>query len=185
MELARIGAVGRRKEPKLALLFINPTARNVSSDPAWEGPRYPFIGTLQVWRVFARAGLMPEKYGRLAKEDWTEEFARRTEAELARRGIYITNVVKETKADATLPTSAEIREALPALLEELGEVRPERIVAMGLIPFRALKGESVLLREDAGKEFLAKIVACYFPVGRGNPRRAVEILARLAQKHMK
>lgn len=48
---------GQVHKPKYMFVFINPTARNISSDPAWQGPHFPFCGTKHTWRVFHKAGL--------------------------------------------------------------------------------------------------------------------------------
>jgi DNA polymerase len=48
---------GRTVRPKVMFVFINPTHANISSDKNWQGPRFPFIGTKPIWRIFHRARL--------------------------------------------------------------------------------------------------------------------------------
>jgi hypothetical protein len=36
---------GKTDRPNIMLVFINPTARNISSDKGWLGPVFPFVGT--------------------------------------------------------------------------------------------------------------------------------------------
>lgn len=80
-------------------------------------------------------------------------------------------------------------------MKEIEIVQPEYIVTFGLIPFERLTGKKIKLSEhylDINKNkklkfyelkinsfkttSKIKVIPCYFPVGRGNPRRAVEIL---------
>jgi DNA polymerase len=52
---------GETFRPKIAFVFINPTSKNISSHPNWHGPRFPFIGTKQIWRVFHKAGMFDDE----------------------------------------------------------------------------------------------------------------------------
>ena len=82
----------------------------------------------------------------------------------------------------------------PILLREIGLVQPEYIVTFGLIPFNALVREPIKLsdyyqesvRRNAPKTYNLqrehssyRAVPCYFPVGRGNPKRAAKLLSML------
>ena len=60
-DLVPIVGNGKTSHPKVMFVFINPTKRNRSSSKAWNGPRFPFLGTKQVWRVFHKAGLFDGK----------------------------------------------------------------------------------------------------------------------------
>jgi uracil-DNA glycosylase len=178
--------------PKIMFVFINPTARNISSDPGWKGPRFPFIGTKQVWRIFHRAGLFDDGLmAAIEKSPWTVEFANRVMGFLEEKRFYITNIVKWTGADATLPDPAKINLFLPLFVREMEIVQPEHIVTFGLIPFERLTSKKINLGEYytesvksrrlrsydlVGSSFKTKVIPCYFPVGRGNPRQAVELL---------
>lgn len=191
--LMPIGGGGRTRRPEVMFVFINPTHRNASSSPDWSGPRYPFIGTREVWRVFHRAGLLPDTWMERIEglESWTPRFAEELEGFLKSRGLYLTNLVKWTGSDASLPGRNKIGLFLPVMRREIELVQPRRIVAFGLIPLKHLTGRSIRL-EDYHSQALkdrslrtfplegvahsAGVVPCYFPVGRGNPSRAVELL---------
>lgn len=95
-----------------------------------------------------------------------------------------------------LPSREKIRKHFPILEREIELVRPRRIVSFGLIPFESLTKKKIKLGDyyrefsatgelkafDAGfGKFKAKVTPCYFPVGRGNPARAVEILKAAAR----
>ncbi|MBD3318885.1 hypothetical protein GF342_03165 [Candidatus Woesearchaeota archaeon] len=188
---------GQTKIPKAMFVFINPTIRNSSSSPSWKGPRFPFVGTRQVWGVFFRAGLFDEElYYRIKHgTDWSLGFTRAVLNHLKKRSFYFTNIVKWTGSDAALPSTKKIATFLPILQREIEIVKPKMIVTFGHIPFTHLTKKKIVfeeyyqkvMREDTISSFDcqvcpcdARVVPCYFPVGRGNPLRAVHILSKLA-----
>jgi len=184
---------GKTNKPKFMFVFINPTARNISSDKCWRGPRFPFIGTKQIWRVFYRAGLFSDelidKINTNSK--WSVEFTNRVLRFLRSKQIYLTNIVKWTGRDAALPNSEKIRLFLPVLRNEIEIVKPRYIVAFGLIPFGSLTKSRIRFSEYYERatksgilitypiqvgDFKTRVIPCYFPIGRGNPERAIELL---------
>jgi len=192
-ELQPILGGGKTSRPKVMFVFINPTAANISSRPGWNGPRFPFIGTKQVWRVFHKAGMLDQALmDRIdADSNWSLEFTDRVLSFLKQKDIYLTNIVKWTGHDATLPDSEKIRLFLPVLKREIKIVRPEYVITFGLIPFEKLTGQKIKLSEyysDAMRcgrlkhfdlqlgSINTKVIPCYFPVGRGDPKRATELL---------
>lgn len=184
---------GRTDNPKIMFVFINPTHANSSSRKEWKGPRFPFIGTKAVWRIFHRAEMFDDY---LMKEieiskTWSLDLTNRVLDFLKQKSFYITNIVKRTGEDATLPNAKKIKLFLPVLEREIEIVKPEYIVTFGIIPFENLTGRKIKLgnyydKVMAGKKIKwyektfrntsTKIIPCYFPVGRGNPKRAVELL---------
>ena len=44
--------------PRLMLVFINPTVRNISARADWPGPSFPFAGKPGLWHILADAGLV-------------------------------------------------------------------------------------------------------------------------------
>jgi len=57
---------------------------------------------------------------------------------LKRSQVYIANVLKTRPPDNATPTSEEIRICAPYLFEQIGIIRPEAIVTLGLPATRAL-----------------------------------------------
>jgi hypothetical protein len=49
---------GATRNPKYCFVLINPTHLNISTHPEYRGPRFPFIGVRQFWRILHRAGLL-------------------------------------------------------------------------------------------------------------------------------
>lgn len=188
---------GRCEQPALACVFINPTHRNQSTQREWRGTRAPFIGTKPVWRFLAAAGLFPrslcDEIDRRAV--WGEEFAEDVYAAVAAEGLYITNAVKRTGANAVLPTPAMVSAFRELLVHELQLVRPRAIVTFGAIPFKALTGESIKLSEELDAARVAghvsarnltglevRVYPCYFPVGHGNAKAAIEMLGYIRRQ---
>lgn len=192
-ELMPILGNGKTHNPRVMFIFINPTIRNISSNKDWRGPRFPFIGTKQVWRVFYKAGLFDkELMDKINNQsDWSVEFTNQVLEFLKRKGFYFTNIVKWTGHNASLPESKKIKLFLPVLKREIGIVRPKCIVTFGLIPFVNLTKQSIRLSDYYQRAvksrtlqgyslkldgFRTSVIPCYFPIGRGNPKRAIELL---------
>jgi len=66
---------GETKNPRFAFVFINPTHRNRSSAPDYDGTRrYPFIGVRHFYRFLADAGfLKPQTVRPLYTRGWQRE----------------------------------------------------------------------------------------------------------------
>ena len=47
--------------PDICFIFMNPTGRNIASDPSWKGRRSSWIGTKNIWKLFYSIGLLDEK----------------------------------------------------------------------------------------------------------------------------
>lgn len=180
--------------PKLCFIFINPTHRNMSSNPNYNGQRSPFLGTKEVWKVFINSNLLSKDFLEKTK-NWDNEAVDYVLHELNSKGYYMTNVVKCTKQNADLPTTKEIKQQTKLFHEEISIINPKLIITFGLIPFKELTGINIKLKDHLenqrkNKEIITydsipiknkvyKIFPCYFPVGRGNPKQATELLSRL------
>jgi len=195
--LDAISGAGQVKQPKLALVFINPTHRNISTNPGWNGLKAPWIGCANIWQLFAEADLIGQEINQAiqaAKTDWTEQFALDVYSHIADQGLYITNIVKWAGLDAKLPEREKIKLYAPLLLEELHIVQPRRIIAFGQLTFDGMIRElGIKTPETFGsmnelilatgeihsvQTALGEIVPCYFPVGQGikNRAKAIELL---------
>jgi len=187
---------GKWSHPKFMLVFINPTKANISSHPGWPTFRAPFIGTKPVWRVLHKAGWFNSQLIKVinASDTWSPRFAKIVYESIARKGFYLTNIVKWTGETAELPKADKIKAYLPLLKKEIEIVKPRYIVTMGLIPFENLTGHKIKLTEYYKEIMKTKklktydlkidsktyqVIPCYFPVGRGDPKKAVEILKLL------
>jgi uracil-DNA glycosylase len=189
---------GQTVNPKVMFLFINPTVKNISSNPSWNGPRWPFLGTKHIWRIFHRAEMFDEQLLQQIEtsKSWSVEFAQEVYDYLAKRGFYFTNIVKWTGHNADLPDTEKTKLFLPILQREIEIVKPSYIVTFGLIPFTHLMGQKIKLEDYYRKVMQTgrlitysslvnstsfSVIPCYFPVGRGDPKRAVDILKLVSQ----
>lgn len=121
---------------------------------------------------------------------WTPDYASNFYKAVSERGIYVTNLAKACGADATMPSMRMARAYRPLMIEELRIVRPRIVIAMGALVSSVLSKAPVAL-EAVYRQFTEKralpveqipdsdipMLPCYFPIGRGNPIRANEMLA--------
>lgn len=176
---------GAEKHPFMMGILINPTARNVSAHPEWCGPRYPFVGVKDFWRVVHRAGFLDSHMmDRIeASQHWSRGLAEDVLSALRKEGVYLTNVVKRSYPDSNFPDRATVDMFLPVLKKEIDLVRPTFVVAFGRFPFFHLTGRTIRLgdyhRSLVERGTLAtfelsicskpyRVIPCYFPSGRGD-----------------
>ncbi len=199
---ARTGLVsiyggGACKQPKLALVFMNPTSRNLSSRLSWPGPRFPFVGVYRIWYLLATCDLLSADFvAQLPKSPkaWSVNTAISLQRELISRQLYVTNVIKETAVDSSPPPRAMFAKYETLLHDELAILKPKLTIAFGALAYHSLTGENIRLA-DAYEQMLDRrdilkvntrqrqtVVPCYFPVGRGNPERAMTILKMVANE---
>lgn len=178
--------------PRFMLVLINPTHRNISSHPAYHGPRFPFIGVRQFWRVLAEGGLMSKK---IAIElpparQWSVRHTAALQGELMRSKLYLTNVVKCCYDHSAYPAAEVLDVGTNILAREIALVRPKKIIAFGGLVYKLLTEKNITLRDYWRQEhsWLEKetisgrgvpVVPSYFPVGRGSPARAIRVLRTL------
>ena len=53
-ELTSIYNGGCADNPDFCFVFMNPTGKNIASDPNWKGRRSPWIETKNIWKLFYR-----------------------------------------------------------------------------------------------------------------------------------
>jgi len=176
---------GLTTHPKTALVFINPTRQNVSCDPKWNGPRFPFIGVTRFWKILADSGLISKDF---VLSGWDEGKARGLLSKLRRKKIYITNLVKCTQNHGNYPEKKVFDYHLPLFFKEMDIIRPRAIIAFGALTTKYLTGRNIKMGEYFKrpeplnyrnmKEI--RVYPCYFPVGRGSPKLATEVLRKLS-----
>ena len=194
--LDSISGAGKIHRPRIALVFINPTHRNISTRKAWKGLKAPWIGCNNIWKLFADAGLIEHE---LYKEmltygtDWTEEFSTHVYEHVYEKGLYITNIVKWAGLDAALPEKNKVKLYLPLLLDELRILKADKVVLFGQLTYDAVikgLGISAPSYKELNESMLASnaylgvgtdygtLIPCYFPVGQGikNIHKAQQIL---------
>ena len=195
-KLSPIMGGGKVSKPKFMFVFINPTYKNISSDPSWIGKRRPWTGTKYIWKILTNAGLFDNQILMEIQNRnvWDAPFADRVYSYIEEKELYFTNLVKWTGENGNLPDKIKIKLFLPILKREISLVNPTYIVCFGLMPFQALVKEKLKLIDyynscvshsalsfytvDIENKYYS-IMPCYFPVGRGDPKRATMLLRLL------
>lgn len=183
---------GCTNHPKVCFIFMNPTGRNIASDPTWKGIHSPWIGTKNVWKLFYRVGLMSEEtfatIQRIKGSEWTEEFAKQVYAEMEKSGVFITNLGKCTQVDARPLPNAVYQEYLALLYKEIELLEPERIVTFGNQVSSIVLGKQICVSKCRGISYPLEIEGhtytvypTYYPVGNGmrNIDLAVEDIKKI------
>jgi hypothetical protein len=180
VDYAAIYGAGQINNPKLALVFMNPTAKNVSAAKDWSGIRAPWLGTKKVWQLLNRLGLLPDTellqaINKFKPHEWSVEFAQTVYQAVADQSLYITNIAKCTQDDARPLSNKVYAEFTPSLKQELTAVNPEIIITLGNQVSSVLLNKNISVSNYPTTEFelldLAtqqfKVYPTYYPVGQG------------------
>ena len=109
-ELNSVYGCGCRFNAKVALVFMNPTKRNIATNKNWQGLKAQWLGTKQIWDFLTKCNLISSATNEQIKSkkpaDWTNEFCEQVYDEVSKNGVWITNLAKCTQDDARpLPDS--------------------------------------------------------------------------------
>ncbi|MCK9368466.1 hypothetical protein M0R04_00610 [Candidatus Dojkabacteria bacterium] len=188
VNLKSIYGAGKIDSPNLMFIFMNPTARNISSSPNWKGLRAPWIGTKQVWDIFNSLSLLDThlytKIRNTKTDEWDVDFANEVYSSLENHSVFLTNLAKCTQVDARPLSNMIFKEYLDLIYEEIECIQPKKIIAFGN------QVSSVLLKKNISvgnysnnekeilriKERVFDIFPTYYPVGQGrrNMQAAIE-----------
>lgn len=194
--LKMIRGAGEINNPDLMLIFMNPTKRNVSSFPSWQGLRAPWIGTKRVWRMLGSLNLISpnplNSICSLPAEKWEEEDALRIYKHIKEQGVYITNLASCTQPDARPLANKVFREYIPIIYDEILSVNPKKIISFGnqvssmllqkVISVSSYQNKESEVLEIGGKKF--EVYPTYYPVGQGqrNMPRAIRRIKLIINK---
>lgn len=176
--LNSIYGAGETNNPKIMFIFMNPTGRNISSNPNWSGLRAPWIGTKQVWDIFYELGFLNEDIYKKIKtfkpNEWEESFAYEVYKQIEKSDGYITNLAKCTQIDARPLSNKIFREYLNLMYQEIEIIKPNKIVTFGNQVSSILLQKNVSVSRYDGEAFetlnLKKkysVFPTYYPVGQG------------------
>lgn len=177
-ELTSIYNGGCSNNPDICFVFMNPTGRNIASNPEWKGRRSPWIGTKNIWDLFYAVDLLDEdiykKIKSIKGSEWTVEFADEVYNDVEKHNFFITNLGKCTQVDARpLPDSVYL-EYLDLLEKEFEIMNPKVIVLFGNQVSSIVLGEKISVSMVRKKEFIKNVgknkYKCYsvfYPVGNG------------------
>lgn len=187
-KLHAIYGAGCINHPKVLLLFMNPTATNISAFSDWKGLIAPWIGTKNIWKLLNLCGTFDNELVKAikngSKATWTNDFALKVYFDISNRSVYITNLAKCTQSDARKLKDDIFKEYLLNTLEEIYEIDPEIIISFGnqvssilldkkitVSNYKKLEKETLVIKD---KQF--EVYPCYYPVGQGmrNIKKAID-----------
>ena len=178
---------GQRNEPKVVLVFMNPTKRNIATDKSWNGLRAQWLGTKQIWSFLTKCGLFDldinEEIQNKKPCEWDSGFCEKVYCEVAKRGVWITNLAKCSQEDARpLPDSVFV-EYKELLKEELLLLNPKKILFFGNQVSSIMLEQPISVSCTRQRKFELSIkdkvfdsYAIFYPVGNGrfNQDKAIE-----------
>jgi len=184
-ELNSIYGGGYENEPDFCFVFMNPTGKNIASDKKWQGIRYPWLGTKNIWKLFVEIGIIStelntEIQSRKA-EEWTVRFCEKVYKEVTKNKAYITNLAKCTQPDARHLNDNIYKEYLELFKQEMELVKPKTMILFGNQVSAIVLGQKIKVSEERKKERITggiKTFAVFYPVGNGrfNMPKAIEDL---------
>ena len=175
--LLSVYGAGCKKNPKLFLLFMNPTGRNVSCIPWWKWLRAPRLWTKNIWKLLSALwAISPTSYEHIQKlkpQERTEQFSLDLYTEIANNGIYISNLAKCTQTDARPLPDSVFKEYLSLIYDEIDYIKPQHIVTFGNQVSSIVLNKKITVsayqddnyEELTIKKQLYKIYPTYYPVG--------------------
>lgn len=188
-ELTSIYNGGCTDNPDICFVFMNPTGKNIASDPNWKGRRSPWIGTKNIWKLFYRIGLLDEDiYESIMSkksQEWDEEFAELVYGNVEKHKYFITNLGKCTQVDARVLPNSVYSQYLDLLCKEIEIINPKIIITFGNQVSSILLDKNISVsqcrkqsftKEIAGKDY--NVYPVYYPIGNGmmNIDKAIEDL---------
>lgn len=178
---------GCENSPEVALVFMNPTKRNVATNQNWKGLRAQWLGTKQIWDFLTKCNLFDEKLNKEIQQkkpaDWTYEFCEKVYDNVKQNKLYITNLAKCTQEDARPLPNNVFYEYRNLLVKELCLINPKKIFLFGNQVASIVLEENISVSQTRQKQFVKnfnnknfKCYAIYYPVGNGrfNQNKAIE-----------
>ncbi len=177
-ELKSVYNGGCIQNPDICFVFMNPTGRNIASDPKWGGRRSPWIGTKNIWDLFYSVNLIDEelyyKIKSIKGADWTPKFADEVYNEVEKHKYFITNLGKCTQIDARPLPDSVFQEYLKLLEKEIEIIRPKVVILFGNQVSSMVLGKKISVSQTRKKQFIKNInnneykcYSVYYPIGNG------------------
>ena len=169
---------GKKENPNICFVFMNPTAGNIAAEKNWDGPRYPWLGTKNIWKLYYNIGIIEKDLfdDILAKKpsDWTEEFAKYVYDTLSKNKVYVTNLGKCTQIDARPLPDRVLKQYLELLYNEIDIVRPKKIIVFGNQVSSIFLNKKICVKSVRKQEFKVNIkdneysvYPVFYPIGNG------------------
>lgn len=165
--------------PKLFLLFMNPTGRNVSCTKEWKWIRAPWLGTKNIWKLLYSLWVISkirfDHIQELRPNERTEQFSLEVYKEIAGNNVYISNLAKCTQSDARPLKDKVFKEYLDLIYQEIDSIQPQHIVSFGNQVSSILLNKKITVSgytQDTHeilkiKNHTYKVYPSFYPVGQG------------------
>lgn len=173
--------------PDICFVFMNPTRRNIAADKSWTGPKYPWIGTKNIWTLFHDLDLIDDDIFKEIRKrkgnEWNPEFANLVYDNVKKHKFFITNLGKCTQVDARALPDKVFLEYKKYLEYEFNIINPKAIVLFGNQVSSIMLDEKISVSNVRKKKFVRNIngqdfnfYSVYYPVGNGffNVDKAIE-----------
>lgn len=186
-DLNSVYGCGQDINPRVALVFMNPTKRNIATDKSWKGLRAQWLGTKQIWDFLTKCNLfnfeINEEIKTKKTKDWSAEFCEYVYNHVKQQGLWITNLAKCAQDDARPLPDNVFSQYKDLLKKELKLVNPQRIFFFGNQVSSIMLDQPITVSTTRQKKFILKIdnkefesYAVFYPVGNGrfNQHKAIE-----------
>lgn len=196
-ELTSIYHGGCTRHPDFCFVFMNPTGKNPASSKSWKGLKAPWIGTKNIWDLFASIDLLDDNIYKRIKgmkgSMWTETFASEVYENLTKHKVFVTNLGKCTQIDARALPDTVFYEYLDLLKKEIEIIKPKIIILFGNQVSSIVLNEKISVSKVRKKLFLKnikteeyKFYSVFYPVGNGrfNIDKAIEDLRWIKNQHL-
>lgn len=170
---------GCKKKPKLFLLFMNPTGKNVSCVKWRKWIRAPRLWTKNIRKLLTAIWVISKKtfehIQKLKPSERTEKFSLEVYKEIASNKVYISNLAKCTQTDARPLPDKVFKEYLELIYEEIEHIQPQHIVTFGNQVSSILLNKKITVSayKKCEHELLNikkhnyKVYPTFYPVGQG------------------
>lgn len=169
---------GCEENPDICFVFMNPTGRNIASNPDWKGPHHPWLGTKQIWDLFDAVNLIDKEIYQEIKAkkptDWTPEFCTKVYQNIKEHKVFITNLGKCTQIDARPLTNNYFLDYLPLLEKEIKIIKPKIIILFGNQVSSIFLNQKISVSQTRKQYFEKKLsketykcFPIFYPVGNG------------------
>jgi DNA polymerase len=190
--LNSIYGAGCTDKPDLFLIFMNPTAKNITSHKNWTGIRAPWLGTKNIWKLFMNLDLINYEVYRLIQSlkpsEWTSDFCSTLYGQLSKKKIYITNLAKCTQSNARHLKDGVFLKYFDLLREEIDFIRPKNIISFGNQVSSIVLSRNIKISDYDGqnedliiKNISYPVFPIFYPVGQGmrNMDKSVRIIKKI------
>lgn len=188
---------GCTNNPDICFVFMNPTGRNIASSKSWHGLKSPWIGTKNIWDLFAALDLIDKDiYSQIKSikgKEWTPTFAETVYENVIKHKYFITNLGKCTQIDARPLPDSVYKKYLHLLEKEISIINPKVIILFGNQVSSIVLNEKISVSQSRKQECIKtidgkdyKCYAVYYPIGNGrfNIDKSIEDIKWIINKEI-